>query len=639
MVVTDSWEPNSESGLAGYRVYHGKSSRNNDQVKDIDNSIKTKVTLSQNSMYPSHDYPLIGWQTFTGAVPEFYSRFDLIMYRYKSLDRLEQLKKLNPNIVVVWTIDWNTANGMPNVPDDWILKDSKGNILHSYGNTRMMNLSIKAPVASSGPYSGKTYREYLPEYYSKTADIRYFDGWGNMGVWGGYGMSYKWKNPNHEFGKDVDIDNNGINDHDEYSTNEWVELWQSGVDKIMANVRAELDKAGSNKLLIINSGTQHPWGFAQSNGIVKEKLRGHFDDSFNKDYYSKFAKESVKPMTVVVDGFPHPRAIDLPSNTKNDFRGMRYGMVTSMFNDHYFSFQSIEAGEHYWSYWYDEFESNLGQPKGGPKEIREGLWVRFFTRGAAIANTNGIPQTVTDSDIRSISGYSGPYYRLKGGQDISFNNGQKFESVHLVGQRNKQGNATARLGDGLILFKNPTTIVSDIIIDNVDMGTSPGSEAAVLSNGFEQLGANGGCVVPGSGYYTLRCNWNPGTYAFAIALSGGSEKAVFKPTIGLPGKYEVFEWHPSLDAKNEGSNVIHEIKHANGTVSKVVNQKINSNRWNSLGVYSFNKSTNQYIAIKTSGTNGMVIADAIKFVYRSESQNNDTTPPNPPRNPKAQKGN
>ena len=153
-----------------------------------------------------------------------------------------------------------------------------------------------------------------------------------------------------------------------------------------------------------------------------------------------------------------------------------------------------------------------------------------------------------------------------------------------------------------------------------------------LSPGFVQHGAKNGCQAPGSGYYTLRCDWNPGSYAFEIAFPGGSEKAVFKPTIGLPGKYEVFEWHPSLDAKNEGSNVVHEIKHANGTVSKLVNQKINSNRWNSMGVYTFNKGTSQFVAIKTSGANGMVIVDAIKFVYRSGNQNRDTTPPNSPRN-------
>ncbi len=585
-----------------------------------------------NAQLPSHEYPLIGWMTFTGAVSDFYSRFDLITYRYTNIDRLLELKQLNPKIVVVWTIDWNTARGIPDVPNDWILKDSKGNILHSYGNLRMMNLSDKAPPAESGPYNGKTYRKYLAEYFEKTADLEYFDGWGSIGVWGGYGMSYKWSNPDHEFGMDVDIDNNGINDHNEYSKDEWISHWQAGVDEIMINIREKLNAKGPNKLLIINTGAEHHWGFEQSNGVVREKLRGHFDDNFNKDYYGKFAAASAKPMTVVADGFPHTEATNLPSNTKNDYKGMRYGLVTSMFNDHYFSFQSNEADEHYWSYWYDEFDASLGKPTSGPIQIREGLWARFFEKGAALASTDGIPKNATDADLRSLPGYRGPYFRFRGGQDVIFNNGKKFDSVYLFGERYIKGRAIARLGDGILLFKTPTTIVSDIIIDNVDMGTSPNSEAAILTGGFNQHGANSGCKTPGSNYYVLRCDWNPGSFAFATASPGGTQKVVYTPTIGLAGNYEIFEWHVSLDANNAASNVSHEIKYATDSTTIQVNQRINFGKWNSLGVYHFATGPNSYVAIKSAGANGIVIADAIKFVYKSDNQSNDSTPPAPPQN-------
>jgi hyaluronate lyase len=50
---------------------------------------------------------------------------------------------------------------------------------------------------------------------------------------------------------------------------------------------------------------------------------------------------------------------------------------------------------------------------------------------------------------------------------------------------------------------------------------------------------------------------------------------------------------------------------------KSVNQQLNSGQWNTLGVYSFNGGTSGSVVIGNTGTNGFVVADAVKFVRRT----------------------
>ena len=71
-----------------------------------------------NAQLPSHEYPLIGWQTFGGAVDDFYARFDLLVQRSSNESFVTSLKNINPNIKVVWTFDWNGAIGQPNITNE-----------------------------------------------------------------------------------------------------------------------------------------------------------------------------------------------------------------------------------------------------------------------------------------------------------------------------------------------------------------------------------------------------------------------------------------------------------------------------------------------------------------------------------------
>lgn len=581
-----------------------------------------EFVLAQHS---NHTYPLIGWQTFRGAVPDYYARYDLILTTNSGTELAQQIKQRNPNILLVSTKDWNNGGNLGSeIPDEWWVKDSRGNYLTSYGQAKMANLSDVCPKASSGSYAGMRYCDFVPEWMVDRIDVNVWDGVGTNGVWGRDGLS--WKYGNNQW-SDVDLDGNGVNDLNEHSKDWFLDHWQGGIDLIVTGIR---DRMPAGKLIIINSGTKHTWGWDITNGVVDEKLPFYNNETFNKDYYDSFKAAAYQPFVSVADGRPYESNPNVPSESKNDFMGMRFGLVTSMFNDVYFSFQNLEATEHYWSHWYDEFEAEFDMPKGPPQMIRNGLWVRFFDRGAAIASTDGSQHTVSDSDLRGFTGYDGPYFRFQGGQDPEFNNGNQFNSVTLRGVR--VGDAPRFIvGDGILLFNEPTHLVADIIIDNVDMGTSPSNSVPSLSGGFQQ---EQNCRA-GAEYYTVRCDWNPGTFPYAISPSG-SGTATFTPNIGVAGNYEVFEWHGYANSYTLASNAQHVITHSGGQKTVNVDQTSNMGRWNSLGVYYFDEGTSGSVQIRASGANNHVMADAIKFVFRDGDDLADTTPPDPPTNVRVQ---
>jgi hypothetical protein len=296
--------------------------------------------------------------------------------------------------------------------------------------------------------------------------------------------------------------------------------------------------------------------------------------------------------------------------------------------------------------WYDEFELDLGYPTTEAKRIREGaggaggLWVRFFDNGVVVFNGSGAPQNVSDGDLARLSGYAGPYYHFRGGQDPGVNNGAKFTGETVGGETSTiHGNAGAVTGTSLILLKSPREVVSDIVIDNWHHGTSPGSQQAelfgrwqLLPNNFDQSGGD---------HYTLRDRHfedpdDPATLVgYATTNKGdGSNSAIFRPTIGLAGNYEIFEWHGFLGgssgAVREATNVKYKIKYSGGEKIVTVDQSQNQGRWNALGVYFLNTGQHAQVSFDNNA-DGPIMADAIKFVYRGSDPNRDTTPPLTPK--------
>ncbi len=100
------------------------------------------------------------------------------------------------------------------------------------------------------------------------------------------------------------------------------------------------------------------------------------------------------------------------------------------------------------------------------------------------------------------------------------------------------------------------------------------------------------------------------------AHEGKGKKSVrYSPKIEKAGKYQVF-LHFSANA-NRATNVPVAVKSADGEKTVTVNQrKAHGDSGYSLGAFTFEKGDAGWVEIRTAGTDGHVIADAVRFVAK-----------------------
>jgi hypothetical protein len=587
--------------------------------------------------FPNHSYPRVANFQWGGAVPDWYARFDLMDTGARDAGFARAIKALNPNIVILPTRDWNAGPGSygETVPDEWKTRHANGSFVKLYFESdNYMDLTDFCPPAKSGPWAGKRYNEIVAAWHIGNIDLNVHDGIATDGLW----------NYPYSANGDIDLDRNGVNDFKEHG-DDWIsDQITKGIDRILADLRQRM---GPDKAILVNSGGMHTWGWKHTNGMLKEHSVFFYslgDVDYNLGTYLDFMKSAPQPHVVLIDGETSPGVPGHDANIpRNNFRHMRFWLGFTLLGDGYLSFSTNE--EHMYTVWYDEFELDLGYPTTEAQKIREsagggGLWVRFFDNGVVVFNGTGAQQQVTDGDLARLPGYAGPYYHFRGGQDPAVNNGARFANETVAGETGTiHGTDGAVTGTALILLKSPKEVVSDIIIDNWHHATSPGSYQAELTGRWEGLPNN--FDQSGGGHYTLRDRHfeDPTDQAtlvgYATALKGnGASAALFRPTIGLAGNYEIFEWHGYLgsseSAVREATDVKYKIKHSGGEKIMIVDQSQNSGRWNSLGVYYLTTGQQAQVSFDNNA-DGPIMADAIKFVFRGSDPNRDITPPQPPK--------
>jgi len=113
---------------------------------------------------------------------------------------------------------------------------------------------------------------------------------------------------------------------------------------------------------------------------------------------------------------------------------------------------------------------------------------------------------------------------------------------------------------------------------------------------------------------------SPGYYGSNYVHDGntakGSKSIRFTPTIPTSGRYDVYlRW---IDGPTRASNVPVDVVSASGTERLEMDQRTSGGAWVLLGTYTFNAGTSGYLLISTTGTNGYVIADAVRLVPSGE---------------------
>ncbi|RPH93906.1 MAG: hypothetical protein EHM72_15985 [Calditrichaeota bacterium] len=437
----------------------------------------------------------------------------------------------------------------------------------------------------------------------------------------------------------IDLDANRVDDFDEHGLT-WInQQWQEGAEKLLQYEHQRMQELHPVDFACetLNSGTvEEGYVFDYADGMLWEGfMRFAYDwkSMVNTNLkWEKKQQEKGRPnLTMITDYEKETREMG-----RDTFTRMRYGLTTAILSGAYYG--RTFGDWYYIGYYHDEFDANLGYPTSEPQELTSGAWVRFFDHGAAICNPSGKIIQVASTELIGKSGYAGPYYRMRGGQDPNFNNGELFTTVELFGEVRDAKRPRNNQGDGILLFKQPTVVVADIWVGNTyNNDTSPASDPVQLTGEWEEV-QDEPDIFPTANNCFSQWSHQPynGAYhndgiGYAVASAGnGSSTAVFTPTIGVPGYYEISEWH-GKGSSLSSATPFEVVVQGHVKLSGSIDQTKNSGRWNMLGYLSLPQGKSAFLRISNK-TNGQVLADAVRFRYLGDHVEPDTTPPNPPQN-------
>jgi hypothetical protein len=592
-------------------------------------------------------YPRLGIFTFSGltyASLDILKDFDVITIgpnEAPSNDMARQYKAQNPNLVLLANATrLMTYRSAGILPEPWYLHDYTGKRFTLWDGAWIMNFTKYCPKVDQGDGLGPvTYIEWAMNWLQKRVDWNNFNGVFHDWWWG------RLLNAQNQI---VDFDNNGIADQNEWGGADSVRaVWTRGLQDYHSR---EYQIPGC-KYVVVQVGYAGFW--PNINGACFEDwplYNGPFID-WMTHYTDKYLPTKQPRIMLFDNSHRFANTYGTPVTPyKNNYRSVRYGLSSCLLMSGYFFVDEGNVlGHHGNVHIYDEFEAKgqLGYPRTDPIKLSgkllastpyaSGIWVRFFDHGVSIVNATGIPQTITASELAVIDPAGGSrYYRFQGGQDPNFNNGRELtdsDPILLWGDAKMANTLFPEvLGDGCMLFRTRKVLVTPIVVDNhVNNQTSPGSDP---------VGYTGGWVLSSEGqkfyaFYTGRnyAQFQPDGFAWSPP-GQGENVAAYVPTIGLSGLYEVYEWHGYRGIASTAYPLAPDapvtITSARGDTSFTINQTRNFGQWNSLGIYPFEKGKTGKVVL-TNKTNGIVISDAVRYVYRGATGGLDTTPPAPPQ--------
>lgn len=512
------------------------------------------------------------------------------------------IKAINPNTFIISGSDWNSGrDAAPQgnvVHPDYRTFDSAGNAINIYGvvqyHANFTDFSLR-----STSFSNRLYWEQVVHYNYDTFDQSVFDGYTTNGLWT--------EPRDAEAHGDIDLDGDGTNDYTDPTKGvNWVNTrWKQGA----INIVDSLNTLSGNRPLLLNSGKLEEEDdyvpFNKFNGLLIENKYSYGSIKFWRDNYAAFMAAGRTPHIFHLDGLV---------DDATDYRHVRYHIGMALFGDGYVSITN--NGNHHRHFYYDEFEGDLGTPLGPAELVRstgpndEGVYVRFFQRGAMLLNAGDSNEIVAVADISGFPDYNGPHYKFKGGQDPGRNDGLLFSSITLSGGVFSPSGHV--FGDAVLLFTDQYTWVAEIIMDSEEDTPHPGSDPPTYVGTWTETNSttNGWWVSEKDNFNMYRARWK--------AAGTGTDTARVNPTFGHSGEYEVYEWHGTVDGQTMATNVPYRIVHAGGTATGTINQQTNTGQWNLLGTFNFNTGSGQYFALNDNA-NGAVIYDAVKFVHTGNS--------------------
>ncbi len=341
-----------------------------------------------------------------------------------------ELRRLNPKIKIIAYLStmefpinnyqWLESQNGPwhkmyqQIISAWWLKDGSEQIHSIWPGNNSFNLTDYCPS-----FKGEKFNQFLPRFVKEELMTKNY--------WDGVFFDNALESIKDTNNGQVDIDNNGRVDEKEFADTQW----RAGVLKMLSETRWLL---GPDKIIMINSSS---YGRDFINGRLYEDWptpwRGNWSGEM-KDYQRLENQIKFNPPIIVINANTNN------TGQANDYQKVRLGVASTLLGNGYFAFD-WGTQDHSQLWWYDEYDANLGQPIGQPKNLlngnstvySSGVWRRDYTQGIVLVNSTDKNQTVNLDD--------GVYEKLRGYQDPTINNGAIITSVVLAPQ------------DGLILLR------------------------------------------------------------------------------------------------------------------------------------------------------------------------------------------
>ncbi len=571
------------------------------------NGNNNPFTPTQSKGMLNPPYPRIGQITFYPAGeagPDIWENHDMLGYRSygsRPASIAREIKEKNPNILLLGAtgIGHEEIEQLTNkkLPLEYYAHYEGGcdkdDNLEKFAGSYLMNLSNECPNVNY-IYGNQNFNNFFAEFLVKNTAWDYYDGL-YLDTWW---SSLQWYSRPNELDLNCDGNSDGVGVVNG--------RWSRGKETLINNIRALKPDA----VIIPHEGGEK---FFNGNAFEfwTQETVGSRGWNFNK---------TIDLLSSAVE----PRVVYANSNAGsfvvlNEGKKWVGTLTGSVFRADFTSAQIVGAffghdegtSFHRYTFIHDEYEGDLGYPTGnitnivcsGPEWGRKCLKARYFDNGVIISNITGEAKTLCPSDLTG-----GPYHRFLGNQEPSWNNGAEFSDC-----------INFKEFDGIMMFTRPIVLVTPIIIDNMlyNMTTIEQEPVKYIGDWKQAVDCSSGCkmAIKGDKYYAFRISWDRYGSGFALSEQGSGENtATYKPKINIPGKYEIFEWHGSIEGKTAATNVPYEI-YINGQLNKIitVDQTQDQGQWNSLGTFDLAQGENNYIKI-SNNANGYVISDAIKFV-------------------------
>lgn len=355
------------------------------------------------------------------------ARWDIVVLANGYPDSARALRRFAPSLqMLVYQLSEETPTPGTGSTDPrngfdpaWWLQSARGIPYYFWDEHRMVNSSAAAPEVN-----GQRWSQHVVDWIAKNA-------W-SEGVWDGVFFDNSWEHitwRTEDYGVDVDLDRNGVNDFDEHGP-AWIDRqWGDGVRQLMTAARARFGKDA-----IIIGGSVNAQG--TNNGRMIEDFPRNFQpdcpascwEQTMKEYWA-WQRQHFGRFVWINNTYP-----DKGRSGQSEYQLMRYALTSTLLGDGYFSFDE-SVYNHAGTWWYDEYavdwktaeptdgstgKGYLGFPVGPATRLANGLWRRDFDRGIVLTNPT--------SDSRWAA-LGEPFRHIRGKQDPQVNDGELVDRV------------------------------------------------------------------------------------------------------------------------------------------------------------------------------------------------------------------